>query len=98
MTGIIEDYSTLISAFVNGNMASDVFRSTYLAKFKAEQRQLADNLYEELDTLFGDVDAFTKDDVLLASNPVFYINDAELRRRASNALTALQDLSVCKPV
>lgn len=87
----IVDYELLLEQFLSGAMPVDKFQAIYLDRFKNE-RQLDESLFELLDELFGDVDAFTTDPQLLAENPSFYLDEAGLRQKVRQAAARLSDL------
>ncbi|WP_435634642.1 colicin immunity domain-containing protein [Pseudomonas solani] len=49
----------------------------------------SDCLFLILDEFFGDVDAYTEDEGLLAENSDFYLNENMFRERAKNILNRL---------
>jgi len=85
----VESYRALIRMFLNGSISSDDFSLQFMNRFKAEDADMDDNLFETLDGLFSDADAYTDDDILLRENASFYISGKELRRRAEEALRKL---------
>lgn len=83
------DYGLLLQGFLTGTMSAVDFQRAYLDRFKNESRKLDDALFEVLDELFGDVDAFVADPNLLANldveNPGFYLDEKALRKKVSQA-------------
>lgn len=92
MSGVYTDYEMLINRFIEGAMSPEEFQCAYLAQFKNEERKLDEPLFELLDALFGDVDAFTIDQELFEENPAFYLDEAALRERTAQALKRLIQL------
>lgn len=70
----------LLDRFLSNPVSVEEFRTTYLDRFKGEVRQLDEPLYQLLDGLFGDVDAFTTDSLLLADHPDFYLDENQLKK------------------
>jgi len=73
-------YRWLLDQFLNRAMPVNEFQTTYLNRFKREE-PMGEPLFSLLDELFGDVDSFTTDEVLLAENPRFYLDETQLRAR-----------------
>lgn len=92
MKNAIAEYVTLLDQFLDGIMSIEDFQMAYLKKFKSEQKILGDDVFEVLQDLFGDVDAFTADLELLLRNSKYYIDADALRekvRQAANRLSRL---------
>ena len=91
-----DDYKDLIEKFLEGNMSPQEFQVAYLDRFEDETRTLSEPLFAILDKLFGDVEAFEADEQLLrqlqAERPGFYVDEEELRQRASEALNSIAEL------
>lgn len=66
------------------------FQRAYLEKFKMELTRFDESTFDLLDTLFGDVDAYTSDQELLEENPSYYLDEDALKARVVHAMTALQ--------
>jgi hypothetical protein len=90
MSNAINSYLALLSEFLNGQMGVLDFQSAYLSKFKMETARFDDPTFDLLDRLFGDVDAYTSDQELLAENPSYYLDEDGLRIRVTQALNDLQ--------
>jgi hypothetical protein len=90
MTSIAEDYQTLLQEFLDGRISPLEFQKRYLDKFKREDRQMDRPTFRVLDRLFGDVDAFTYDSVLVSMNADFYVNEDQLRRRVTETIANLR--------
>ena len=97
MSDMDTDYGLLLHRFLAGALSAEDFQRAYLERFKNESRELDDSLFEILDELFGDVDAFCADPALLAAltgaKPGFYLDEKVLRAKvmqASQRLARLQ--------
>lgn len=90
------DYIGIVQRFIQGDLPVDEFQLQYLNMFKDETRRLSDPLFELLDRLFGDVDAYCGDPAtrkeLNATHPGFYLDESELRLRAMHAVEGLRAL------
>ena len=98
MRNIYKDYGILLQSFLAGASSAEDFQRAYLDLFKNESRKLDDFLFEILDELFGDVDAFCADPDLLTklavAKPGFYLDEKALREKvaqASQRLVKLQE-------
>lgn len=90
------DYISLLQRFIQGDLPADEFQLQYLNMFKQETRRLSGPLFELLDRLFGDVDAFCGDlaarKELEATHSGFYLDESELQLRVVQAAEALRAL------
>jgi len=79
-------YINLVRGFLNKEMDAGTFERSYLNMFKNEKEFLPTNVFEILDSLFADVDAF-------CSNPEFCrdedLNEELLRDSCAEALKKL---------
>lgn len=57
----IQSYTTLIDAFISGEIDTTEFEKKYLAEVKSEKRILPHQIYAALQELFEDVDAYVHD-------------------------------------
>lgn len=89
MSDVYVEYGLLLDLFLNRKISVEEFQATYLDRFKNEQRQLDEPLFELLDGLFGDVDAFSTDLELIAENPEYYLDEAGLREKVRAVATSL---------
>jgi len=93
MSSDVSHYLSLLKRFLGNELSAERFQAAYLDMFKRENRQLAPDLFEILDTLFGDVDSLVLDPELRSElesqNPGFYLDEAALRRRVSDAYMKL---------
>lgn len=97
MSTIAEDYKDLLQSFLSGHLTPQAFQAAYLEKFKGEDRALSEELFQLLDGLFGDVDAFCPDPGLLVrlqtEVPDFYLDEASLRKRVQEVSSRLVALA-----
>lgn len=85
-------YEVLIRRFLAREMDVDDFSLKFMTLFKNHGIR-PEGEFAVLDTLFGDVDSFTRDVAVLEADPDFYLTEAQLRDRAAFALQALEDLA-----
>lgn len=96
MSDVYTNYRLLLNRFLEGAISAEEFQHVYLTRFKSEEKILDEPLFELLDGLFGDVDAFTADQELLAENPEFYLDEEALRGKTAQALKRLIQLQQAK--
>lgn len=96
MSNIYTDYGRLLHGFLAGASSAEDFQRVYIDRFKNERRELDDALFEILDELFGNVDAFCADPDLLAAlvvaKPGFYLDEQALRDKVAQASQRLASL------
>jgi hypothetical protein len=85
----LEEFTTLIDRFVTGGMPATAFERLYMEMFKNDEGLHPDAQFAILDSLFGDVDAFTPEPALRNSGD---LDEDQLRARATVALDALRGL------
>jgi hypothetical protein len=85
------DYATLMDLFLAGKMSAKEFQVAYLDRFKREDREMSESLYELLQGLFADVDMFSTDPELLEGWPDQYIDETALREKVKHALNQLRE-------
>lgn len=83
------EYGALLNQFLNREISVEEFQERYLELFKNERRQLAEPLFELLDGLFGDIDAFSSDPQLIAEDPEYYLDEISLREKVCAVATRL---------
>lgn len=64
----LEDYFALMESFHSGRTTPGQFETKYLALFKAEQRLFPGEIFNVLNRLFSDVDAFVADPKIREQN------------------------------
>ncbi|MCB9988631.1 MAG: hypothetical protein H6868_04755 [Rhodospirillales bacterium] len=86
------DYETLIRRFLRHEISVEEFERTYLDAFKNEKVFLGGDLFEALDWLFAEVDAYTDLPLEPEDDPDDYIDEAQLRESAALTLKKLKAL------
>ena len=81
MKNVVKDYVNLLEEFIAGGTTANAFRDKYIELFKGECRELDDLVYEVLEGIFGDCDAFSDDCSLILQNPEFYIDELTLKKK-----------------
>jgi hypothetical protein len=82
----LEQYTALIRRFLDEAIDAREFESRFLEKFKNETTILPLDVFEVLDELFADVDAFCPDPELCDDDD---LNEQQLRAKAAEALAKL---------
>ncbi len=85
----LSNYIALIDSFLAGRISASDFESRYLKLFKEEREIPPKQVYEVLNKLFSDVDAFC-DDPSLRNH--YSIDERELRECANRAFQTLKTL------
>ena len=85
----VEGYAALLAEFISGKIDAATFEKGYLHKFKNEAVQLPQQTFEELDRMFGDVDAYSSDPLLRSADG---LDDEELLASAKRTLAAITPL------
>lgn len=85
----LSEYLTLMDAFVLRRMSAGEFETKYLALFKNENRHFGSPIFEVLDKLFGDVDAYVSDPALRRSEDLGEEELLECCKDAQNRLLAI---------
>ena len=89
MRSVTGKYMALIRAFLDGSLTAAEFESRYLATFKGEQARLRAPVFDVLQQLFSDVDAYSPD-CSPGQESAFVISEARLREQAAAALRRLE--------
>jgi hypothetical protein len=75
--------------FLAGRLSPQDFQATYIEKVKQETRTFPDDVFDVLDGLFAEVDAFCADKAQLVElereNPGYYLDEHVLRNRVATA-------------
>ena len=87
---LIEQYILLITQFVTGVISAPQFEQSYLDMFKHESNELPEHVYEVLNGLFSDVDAYCGDPYLRDEDD---LDDDQLIECAKAALERLCESS-----
>ena len=84
-------YGILVRLFVDGRITAEEFEVIFLRLYKADPTSWSGEVFDVLDRLFGDVDAFSGDERLRAATDG--IDAGELRHRATVAFRELERLA-----
>lgn len=84
-------YALLLRLFVDGRLTADEFELVFLRLYKLDPTEWPPDLFDVLDTLFGDVDAYCADDEI--RREVGGLDAGELHERAALALGRLEKLA-----
>ena len=87
MTTELAPYWALIEAFVEGRLRATEFESIYLDLFLNDPTMWSEDLFDILDRLFGDVDAYCSDPSLRDADD---LDDEQLKSCAQRALDELK--------
>ncbi|MDO8543895.1 MAG: colicin immunity domain-containing protein [Opitutaceae bacterium] len=85
----VESYAALLAEFISGKIDAATFERSYLHKFKNESMQLPQHVFEELDRMFGDVDAYSSDPLIRSADG---LDDEGLLASAKRTVAALKVL------
>lgn len=89
MKHIANEYKNLLLDFLDKKISSDSFQEKYIDKFKSEEREIPENLYEILEDIFAICDSFTKDDHLIKEYGNYYLNEDEFMEKLKNIYNTL---------
>jgi hypothetical protein len=93
MNTLCDDYLGLIDRFMSSDMLIGEFQTLFFDKFKLEKREMSEELYLVLGTLFSDLDTFTDDEYLLKKFPQNYQDRTTLLKKICLAREKLQKWS-----
>ncbi|MFC8831528.1 colicin immunity domain-containing protein [Streptomyces sp. NPDC057137] len=82
-------YLILLEIFVEGRITTDEFEGLYLFAFKNDREFHGEQIYEVLNVLFGQVDAYCGDESLFSPGDV---SPDALRAAGERALGSLRNL------
>ncbi len=85
----ISSYLFLIQQFVSGNISALDFERDYLLLFKSDNRSIPHEVYEILNKLFSDIDAFCSNSLLRGNDD---LDEPALKECAKAAYGALLKL------
>ena len=85
----LNGYLTLLRDFAAGKLDARLFESTYIHKFKTERVELPENIFNVLDRLFAEADAYCPDSDVKSTD---CIGDAQLLAGAKEALAQIDAL------
>ena len=83
----VKPYVAMIEAFLSGRMTAGEFERVYLRAFKDDPTDWPEPIFQLLNEVFLDLDAYCPDPVL---RDAFAIDEAELRTRVERSLVALR--------
>ena len=81
-------YRDLIRAFLEEQLTAVEFETRFLAMFKDEEKPFESSVFDILDRLFSDVDAFCADESLRDEED---LDEQELRERCDAAIRKLDE-------
>jgi hypothetical protein len=84
----VRPYAVLLRLFLDGAVSAPEFELLFLGAYKNDQTSWPSDVFDVLDSLFGDVDDYCADDAIRAR--VHGIDEHELRDRAGNAFARLK--------
>jgi hypothetical protein len=90
MSQAVDFYVELVEQFLSGILPLQQFQEAYFARFQDEAGEMEEPLFQLLDELFGDLDSFTDDPVLLAAEPGFYLDESALRGKVRDIFARMQ--------
>lgn len=80
-------YAALMEAFLRQRLSAHEFETAYLRAFKDDDTDWPEPIYQILNEVFFDIDAFYPD---LSIQGASVIDEAELRRRVGRSLVVLR--------
>jgi hypothetical protein len=80
-------YRTMMERFLDGRLSASDFETSYLRMFKDDQTDWPEPVYQALNEVFLDLDAYCPDPDI---RDEFGIDEAELRVRVERSLAALR--------
>lgn len=83
----IQGYVDLLDAFVSGECSASEFEQAYLRMFKADATKRPQKIFDVLDGLFADVDAYVSDPNLREDDD---LDETALRERVHHAREQLR--------
>lgn len=89
---ICDEYQLILDRFIRGNISVDVLQLEFLQRFKNEKRKLDFELYSLLESIFGDIESFTKDEILLKESPEFFLDEKNLLEKIKFGAKCLESL------
>lgn len=93
MSTAMSRYSNLFKRFLDKEISVCEFQSMFFQLFKSEECCFEESVFQALDDLFGNVDAYTDDPELLRLNPSYYIDETQLRAKVCEISLKLEHLA-----
>ena len=87
---VMDEYCELIEKFLERKISAKQFESQYLDIFYEKDEPRSEEVFKIIEKLFFDVDAYTDLPIEPEDDPLFNIDEDELRKRASKALEDLR--------
>lgn len=84
----LKKYIDLIERFLSHKIPVHEFERLYLETFKYENHSMDENIFELLDWLFAEVDAYTDEST---QDQADYINEEQLRESARKVLSEIKE-------
>lgn len=84
-------YGVLVRLFVNRSISADEFEVVFLRLYKLDPTEWPPDLFDVLETLFADVDAYCANDAI--RDDVGGLDAGQLRSRAASAFVRLEQLA-----
>ncbi len=88
------DYLKLLRSYLSGAITGEELQRCYLEMFKTEDRAMSEKLFGVLDEVFGDIDSYCPDPILLAElrkqRGNWHLDDEALRVRVENAVQRIE--------
>jgi hypothetical protein len=91
MTNPSSPYKALLDLYVNEKLSTEAFCRRYEDAYLSDRTMFEPELYEILNELFYDTDAWTSDPALIAERPSYYLNEVQFRQKAKLAAARLDD-------
>jgi hypothetical protein len=85
------DYASLIEKFLNREISVKEFERTYLDVYLADEVPISEELFDTLDWLFAEVDAYTDLPLEPDDDPADHLNEDQLRKSAAKTLAELEE-------
>jgi hypothetical protein len=82
-------YKGLLDLYVNDKLSTEAFCRQYEDTYLSDKTMFEPELYEILNELFYDTDAWTADPALIAERPTYYLNETQFHQRALLAAARL---------
>jgi hypothetical protein len=89
---VLERYSSLLRAYLDGQLSTEEFERRYLDAFKSEAEGMSAELFSILDGLFSDVDSYSSE-CPTGQETSFVISEPMLRRQVALALARIERLA-----
>jgi hypothetical protein len=85
-------YARIINEFLRAEITVDDFCAVYMKSFLSEKNDIADEVFDVLDYMFCEANAYTPDQQLLKESPQDHITETQLRQAARKTLQMLREI------